>query len=40
MRELVNLLVLPLLTVILLALYFYPDRLEDLIAWVQDFFHK
>ena len=39
MRELINLLVLPLLALIVLALYFYPDRLEDLISWVQDFFH-
>jgi hypothetical protein len=37
MRELINLLVLPLLALIVLALYFYPDRLEDLIAG-QDFF--
>jgi hypothetical protein len=40
MRELINLLVLPLLALIMLALYFYPDRLEDLISWVQDFFHN
>ena len=40
MRELINLLVLPLLALILLALYFYPDRLEDLISWVQDFFRN
>ena len=40
MRELINLLVLPLLALIVLALYFYPDRLEDLISWVQDFFHN
>ena len=38
MRELMNLLVLPILALIMLAVYFYPDRLEDLIAWVQDFF--
>ena len=40
MRELVNLLVLPLLALIVLALYFYPDRLEDLISRAQDFFHN
>jgi hypothetical protein len=40
MRELINLLVLPLLALIVLVLYFYPDRLEDLISWLQDFFHN
>jgi len=40
MRELINLVAVPRLALIVLALYFYPDRLEDLIAWVQDFFHN
>ena len=40
MRELINLLVLPLLALLMLVLFFYPDRLWDLISWTQDFFHN
>ena len=40
MREVINLLVLPLLALIMLALYFYPDQLENLISWVDNFFRS
>jgi hypothetical protein len=40
MRELMNLLILPLLALIMLAVFFYPDRFSDSLSWVQDFFHN